>query len=556
MRRLLLLCAIPALLAADDHWVKFTRGPFEIFTDAGAHAGREAMVRFEQFRHALGLILGENDLQTPQPVRVFVVKNPRGWSAGNAPIIEARDRYAIVLAEKAPVTPAIYSKLVQLFLKSNTAQMPPAFESGLISFFSTFSVNGIRPIVGTPPAKPDLDWARIHLMVCDPDYYGKIRVLLYNLRRGVAQDASYRNAFGKSAAEVEVQAKQHFAAGNFQTTALSSAPMSESDFPERPVSDTDARLARADLLAGAQSAAEYKKLLEGHDKVAESEEGLGLIALRENRTDDARRYFGDAVEAGSSSARCYIEYAKLEPDNAKANQALLKAAGINPKLDEPFALMAARDTDLRMRAMHWKSAAERNPRNMAYWKALAETYLSAHNYAEAAKAWSSAEQAAIDPAVRAQMHEARMAIEQQRLDYEADERRRAAEEKERELAQLKSQAQAELHKAEEKMNKGAQQPADKPVPWWDGPKAGGRVAGLLKQVDCLPKQQARLIVDSVEGKTVRLLIADPAKIAFLGGGEVALGCGAQKSRRVVIEYFPKTDSKLATSGEVATIEFR
>src|SRR5215468_8615346 len=131
MRRLLLLCALPAMLAADDHWVKFTRGPFEVLSDAGPRAGREAMVRFEEFRHALGLILGENDLQTPQPVRIFVFKNPRGWTTG-APISEGRDRYAIVLAEKAAVTPAIYTELVRLFLKSNTAQMPPAFESGLV----------------------------------------------------------------------------------------------------------------------------------------------------------------------------------------------------------------------------------------------------------------------------------------------------------------------------------------------------------------------------------------------------------------------------------------
>ena len=225
MRRLILLFALPVLLAADDHWIKFTRGPFEVFTDAGAHAGRETMVRFEQFRHALGLILGENDLTTPQPIRVFVFKNPRGWTS-DKPINQGRDTWTIVLAEKAPITPALYSNLTRLFLTANTAQMPPAFESGLISFFSTFTVNGIRPIVGAPPAKPDLAWARVHLMVCDPDYFGKIRVLLYNLRRGVAGDAAYRNAFGKSEAEVETQAKQHFAAGNFQTTMLSSLPMS------------------------------------------------------------------------------------------------------------------------------------------------------------------------------------------------------------------------------------------------------------------------------------------------------------------------------------------
>ncbi|HTS62178.1 MAG TPA: hypothetical protein VMH28_09140 [Candidatus Acidoferrales bacterium] len=555
MRRLTLFFALPVLLAAEDHWIKFTRGPYEVFTDAGAHAGREAMVRFEQFRHALGLILGENDLQTPQPIRIFVFKNPRGW-ASEKPIGQGRATWNIVLAEKAPMTPALYSDLTRLFLAANTTQMPPAFETGLVSFFSTFTVNGIRPVVGAPPAKPDLAWARVHLMVCDPDYFGKIRVLLYNLRRGVAGDAAYRNAFGKSEAEVEAQAKQHFAAGNFQSTTLNSLPMAESDFPERPVADVEARLARADLLAGAQSEAEYKKLLTGHEKVAEAEEGLGLLALLAGRKDDAHRYFGDAVEAESTSARCYIEFAKLDGDTVKAYQALLQAAGLNPKLDEPFAIMAERDTDARQRALHWKAAAERNPRNPAYWKGAAEAYVAVHNYAEAAKAWTSGEQAATDPAIREQMHQARLAVEQQRLDYEEAERRRAAEQEAREIAKLKSQAQAELHKAEAKMNEGAQQPAEKPLPWWEGPHAAGKVSGTLKQVDCLPKQQARLIVESADHKIVRLLIADPGKVAFLGAKEVSLGCGVQKPRRVVIEYAPKPDSKLATAGEVATIEFQ
>jgi hypothetical protein len=555
MRRLLLICALPALLAADDRWIMFSRGPFEVYTDAGARAGRETMVRFEQFRHALGQIVGEDDLKTAQPVRVFVFKNPRGWTSGT-PISEGRDRYNIVLAEKAPVTPEVYRDLVRLFLKSNTAQMPPAFENGLVAFFSTFTVNGIKPIVGAPPAKPDLDWARIHLMVCDPDYYGKIRVLLYNLRRGVAGDPAYRNAFGKSAAEVEAQAKQHFAAGNFQTTALTSAPMSEADFPEHQVSDVNGRLARADILAGAQSVAEYQKLLQGHEKLPEAEEGLALMALREGRTADAHRYFGDAIEAESTSARCYIEFAKLDGDTVKATQALLQAISINPKLDEPYAIMAERDVDGRMRLAHWKAAAERNPRNPTYWKALAEAYIAQHNYADAAKAWSSGEQAAIDPATREQMHQARLAIEQQRLDYEEAERRHATEEKTRELEKLKTQAQAELHKSEAKMNQGSQAPAEKPVPWWDGPKPAGKVTGTLKQVDCLPKQQARLIIQSAEGKLVRLLVADPGKVAYSGSGEVSLGCGVQKARPVVIEYYPKPDSKLATVGEVATIEFQ
>src|ERR1035441_827990 len=110
MRRLLLLSVIPGLLAADDHWVKFTRGPLEVMTDAGARSGRETMVRFEQFRAALGQIVGEDDLQAPLPLRIFVFKNASGWTSA-APLTEGRDHFCIVLGEKSAVTPEIYSAL-------------------------------------------------------------------------------------------------------------------------------------------------------------------------------------------------------------------------------------------------------------------------------------------------------------------------------------------------------------------------------------------------------------------------------------------------------------
>jgi len=559
MRRLFILCLFPCLLAAEDHWVKFASGPFEVLTDAGARAGRETIVRFEEFRHALGEMVGEPDLQTPVPVRILVFRNAKGW-ASPAPLAEGRDCYAIVLAEKGAVPPAVYGELTRLFLKSNTAQMPPAFEHGLAEFFTTFEVSGIHITVGAPPGPggtpPDLDFARVHLLVVDPEYSGKLRVLLYNLRKGVDQDPAYRNAFGKPAAEVEAQAKRHLAEGHFQTTALSSRPMTERDFPEKPISDADARLARADLLAGSQSAAEYQSLLRERVKMAEAEEGLGLLALAGNRNDEARRHFAASIEASSASARCYIEYAKLEPDDAKAMQALLRAAGINPKLDEPFALMARRDTDPQKRLAHWKAAAERNPRDPSYWQALAECYLADHNYAEAAKAWRDGEQAATDPAQREHMHQARMAIEQQRLDYEEADRKRRAEQEAREIDKLKTQARAELHAIENKYNDGPPKPNDKAVPWWDGPNPSGKLSGTLKQVDCLGSQ-ARLVVDD-EGRhqTVKLLVTDPRQVAIMGRGELTLGCGAQKPRRVAIEYFPKPNARFGTAGEVATIEFQ
>jgi len=557
MRRFLLLGALFfGLLAADEHWLRFKSGPFEVFTDAGAHAGRETLLRFEEFRHALGLVVGEQNLEAPVPIRIFVFKNPNGWTPSSSPLIEGRDRYGVVLPSAGAMPVPVVRAITKLFLESNTARMPQAFERGLIDFFSTIEVSGIRITVGAPPVSPNPDWGRIHLLVTDPEYSGKLRVVLYNLRRGIAEDAAYRNAFGKGAADVDKAAAEHYAAGHFQTTSLSSLPLSEHDFPERPVSDVDIRLARADLLAGSQSAAEYESLLRERVKVAEANEGLGMLALREGKRDEARRYFAAALENQSNSARAYIEYAKLEPDNGKAETALRRAAVLNPKLDEPFALLADRDSDPRRRALHLKEAAQRNPRNASYWQALAETYLAEHNYAEAAKAWRAGEQAAADPAQKDRMHQARMAIEQQRLDYEDSERRREADEKQRELEKLKQAARAEVRSLEEKYNQG--DPAkntEKAVPWWDGPAPSGKARGLLKQVDCLGRQ-ARLVVETDDRKPVKLLVIDPGRITIIGGGEQSLGCGPQKPRRVSVEYFPKSNPKLATAGEVATIEFQ
>src|ERR1700683_5212031 len=111
MRRLLFILLLPCALHAADHWVKFASGPFQVFTDAGTRAGRETLVCFEEFRHAVGEVVGEPNLQTPMPVRILVFKNAQGWTT-DAPVIEGRASYNIVLDEKAAdkgaVSPAVY----------------------------------------------------------------------------------------------------------------------------------------------------------------------------------------------------------------------------------------------------------------------------------------------------------------------------------------------------------------------------------------------------------------------------------------------------------------
>jgi hypothetical protein len=557
MRRLFLLCGLLPLTAlASEHWIRFTSGPIEVFSAAGAKDGRDTLVKFEEFRHALGQVLGENDLQMPLPVRVMLFKT--GAPQPSEPVIRGRAQYDIVLTAGRPIPNEVFARLTQLFLDTTSARMPERLERGLVSLFSTIQVSGIKITLGEPPLHPDMDWARVHLLAVEPEYYGNLRVLTYNLRKGVDEDAAFRNAFNKTPEQIEMQAQLHLAAGRFQATSISPLPMSPLDFPERPVEAPAAQLALADLLLGDSSRGEYRNLLNQKEHVPEAWEGLGILALRDKKNDDARDAFAAAMAAGAKSTESYIEYARLESDNAKAISALEKALKLNAKLAEPHFLIAGRQTDPAQRIRELQQAAKLDPRNLSYWQALAQACLDAHDFPKAAQAFKSAEQAATTPGDRARMQRERLDVEAHRLDWEDAERKRKADEEAREIDRLKQQARADIRAMEARANKGQSpaSPGEKVVPWWDGPQPTGVASGTLKQVDCLGKRM-RLVVQGDDQSTIKLLIADPAQVAVMGSeGQLSLSCGAQKLRRVKVGYFPKANAKLATKGEVATVEFQ
>ncbi len=557
MRRLFLLCGLLPLSAlASEHWIRFTSGPIEVFSAAGTKDGRDTLVKFEEFRHALGQVLGDNDLQMPVPVRILLFKT--GAPQTPEPVVRGRDQYNIVLTAGQPIGNEVYARLTQLFLDANTARMPGRIERGLVALFSTIQVSGIRITLGEPPLHPDIDWARVHLLAVDPEYYGNLRVLTYNLRKGVDEDAAFRNAFGKSPEQIEIQAQSHLAAGRFQATSISPLPMSPQDFPERSVEPAAAQLAIADLLLGDSSRTLYRALIAQKERVPEAWEGLGMLALRDKQSEEARTDFAAAMEAGAKSPACYMEYARLEPDNAKALAALERATKLNPKLAEPYFLIAQRQTESSKRIQYLKEAAKLDARNLVYWQALAEAFQDDHDFPEAVQAWKSAAQAATTPGDRARFERQRLDVEAKRLDWEDAEKKRKADEAAREINRLKQQARADLRTLEAHANQGQSpaSPNEKVVPWWDGPQPSGLASGVLKQVDCLGKR-LRVVVETDDRKTVKLLIADPTQVAVMGGGgQLNLSCGAQKLQPVKVGYFPKANAKLATQGEVATIEFQ
>jgi hypothetical protein len=550
--RMLFAVALCGLAYADD-WVRLRSGPFEILSNSGERDAREQAYEAEQLRYAFGYLLGKQDPGSTFPIRIVVLKDRQAAQyAVPGGLAMSRDAWISVAAGAKDLGPEWRGACARVFLEANTGRLPAEIERGLVAFLSTLEIKGPKLSWGAPPdpAGRTRDWARIAFLATNPDYSSRVRVFLSNLENGADYDSAYRNAFEKSAAEINRQIDAYLAANKFERAPLSGRALSPRDFTMRAAEAYDGRVALADLLLAnpgrAPEAEAAYRALTG----AEAQEGLGFLALRAGRAD-AKAYFESAAKAGSKNPRAWVEMGTRE--------ALDKAVELNPQWAEPHIRLAALESDPGRKATELKRAAALEPRNPNLWKALALAATDANQFGEAAKAWAAAERAAASPAEREQIRLTRLDLERKKADYEAAERQRLADEQAREIQRLKDQALADIRAAEEKarkeMNAGRGPAPAKVEQWWDaGPTQ--KVSGMLQRIECMGRR-ARLVIAGENGSTIQLLVADPGKIALSGAGELKIACGVQKPmRKVTVEYTPAPDSKLKTAGNVQVIEYQ
>ncbi len=561
LSRLSLLLLLPAMVRADDHWIALRSGPFEVYSSVGEKPAREKLMYLEQFRETLRVITGKEEMRMVWPVRVVIFKNASQIPSAPKPFALGRDTRMIGITESGDFSRDTLKELARLILYENTNRLPPAVEQGLIELVSTVQIDGPRITLGAPvpAAERSPGWALMHLVSTNPAYAGRTRVMISNLEQSVDFDAACHNAFEKSAADIQQQADAYLKAGNFPTAAISGRALSMTrDFKPIQLGSEDARLAMADLLLASGHTAEattaYKAL---HGPAPP--EALALMELDDQKDREARAALQESIDAGSKSARAWLELGRLQSDADE----LKRASALNPRWGEPYYQLADLDAavdkeQLEKRAALLKKAADLDPRNSDYWTALAKTDIAAKDFTEAQKAWAGAERAAATDEERERIRKVRLQVQETRFDEEAAERKRLRDEQEADLQRVKAQSEAAIHAAEaaarKKMNPNGEAPPKAEV-WYEEPKAGPSVQGVFQRLDCL-KGSARMVIQTGDGKTMQLLMADPSQITTGGGGDQTLSCGAQKNQRqVLVRYNAKPDAKLHTAGEVTSIEF-
>ncbi len=557
--RLFLIALLPLILPAEDKWIGLKSGPFEALSNTGDKPAREKLMYLEQFRETLRVITGKQEMRMVWPVRILILKNP---PAVTAPFALGRDARMMAVSESGAFSRDSLKEFARILLYENTTRLPQQVEEGLIELVSTLEVTGTRITLGAPVpvAERSHGWALMQLVTTNPDYRGRSRVMISNLEQSGDFEAACRNAFEKSAKQIEQQTDEYLKSGNFATAAVSGRALSlVRDFKPEQLDPDQPKIAMADLLLANGSAAAASKAYTALRGPAAAE-GLGLLALKEHKDAEARTLFASAVESKSDSARAWLELGRLEADPVKARADLKKAGELNPGWGGTAFRLAERENDnLEQRAAFLKKAASLDPRNLDYWQALAKTWTAAKNYVEAQKAWAGAERASANEEERSRIHQVRLQSDKERADFEVAERKRIADEHEREQQRVKAMSDSAIREAEGNARKrlnadGA--PPPKVEGWWEDMQSDSKVEGLFQRLDCLGRQ-ARMVIQTADGKAVQFAVSDPSKIVITGGGEKTLSCGAQKpAHKVLVQYLKKPDAKLRTAGEATAIEFR
>ena len=556
--RLCLLACLSLGLQAEERWIAIKSGPFEVFTTGSERAAREKLMYLEQFREALRILTGKDEMGLVWPIDVVVFKNPKEAPALQGDFVLGREARMQIAPETEAFSRETLKALARLLMYENTAGLPKSMETALIDLVSTMRTDGAHITLGdpVPVAERSHDWALLHLVITKPDYLDRAHILLSNLQQSGDFDAACRNAFQKSAAQINQEADDYLKAGNFTTVSISGRAINVRYKKLEQVDRQDVLALAADLLMAAGSPDAAKAYAFGGTR---GDEGLGLLALKAQKRDEARDLFDHATGAGTLDARPWLEDGRLEADQKTARADFERAARLNPRWAEPYIQMADQEFDPGKRADLLKKAAALDPRNVEVWQTLASAEKAARNFTEAQKAWGGAERAAANEEERARIHQVRLQQDQEQIDLEKADRKRAAEDKAEDLARVKAQSDAAIHAAEAEARKklnpdGAPLPAN--AVWMDELKGNASLDGEFLRLECLSGDQARMVIKTSDGKTVQLLIRSPSQIS-LSGGEKTMGCGVQSgSPRVHVEYQGKPDAKMRTTGDVTSIEFR
>lgn len=392
--------------AFADGWLEVRSDHFTVLTDSNEKQARHILDQFERMRWVFQTLFPKSKVDPVSPIVVLAARNGKSFqslepqaylAAGQLKLggyfLRTQDKNYVLLRldaeqEQHPYA-AIYHEYTHLQTSGDSAWLPLWLNEGLAEFVQNTEIRDKEVLLGEASSDDILylrqnqiiplpvlfqvdakspyyheeqkgsvfyaeSWALTHFLFITDKENKTNRVGDYEtlLRQHVDSLTAAEKAFG-NLKQLQNALEYYIRGGNYKEFILSSAaaPLDESKYKVRILTGPESDAARADVLACVGRETEAHALL---DSVLKSDpknvlahETLGFLALRDGNRDEARKFFGDAVEFGSQSYLAYYYFAALSaeqggPEKGRETEPeLRKAIELNPRFAPAYEQIAS-----------------------------------------------------------------------------------------------------------------------------------------------------------------------------------------------------------------------
>jgi tetratricopeptide (TPR) repeat protein len=341
------------LRAADPRWNRLRTDNFELFSSASPRSARDTIKMFEQVRGFFERALGGGPAK-PLPVRLVAFGSVKEYEPykingfADAWYSQTADRDYIVMSRSgSDIFPLAVHEYVHLLVRHSGLKLPPWINEGIAELYSTLRPTGDKVLIGDlipgrhrallddkwVPLATILDaghesayyneknkagslynegWALTHMLSLRAEYRPKFPELMRAIAGGKDSAEALTEVYGRPLDRIERDLQQYLRGTSFQG-ALFPAKLERKveDAVSEPVGEFDVALMLSDLCKEPEREKALLRLNEQDAGRPEPYRGLGELAWRRGKTDEAVELFAKAYGRGDRDSKLLWDYGRL-----------------------------------------------------------------------------------------------------------------------------------------------------------------------------------------------------------------------------------------------------
>jgi tetratricopeptide (TPR) repeat protein len=581
--------------AAEPRWNRLRTDNFELYSSASPRSARDTIRMFEQVRGFFERALGGGPAK-PLPVRLVAFGSPKEFEPYKindyaiAFYGQTADRDYIVMSRSgSEIFPVAVHEYVHLLVRHAGLKLPPWLNEGIAELYSTLRPTGDKVLVGDliPGRHRALlddkwvplgailgaaresayyneknkagslyneGWALTHMLSFRAEYRPKFSELMRVIAGGKDSAEALTEVYGRPLDRIERDLQQYLRGTSFQG-ALFPAKLERKveDAVSEPVGDFEAALMLSDLSKEPEREKALLRLAEQDAARPEPYRGLGELAWRRGKTEEAVELFAKAYARGDRDSKLLWDYGRLleRHNGGEAAKILTELLAKDPARLEVRLELA----ETQVRAGEAAAALQTLAPIRKVTPDLAARFFKIGVYAhlgngDRPNAEGTAKRFQEVARTDAERAEAEMLLRQSAAGRRVQAPALVDDAPvDRPATELSETDKPTLRRAEPPPGTG-QDVVPGAIP------GRASIVGKFVELDCRAPQP-RMVVETAAGRRV-FLIEDAGKVAITAGadGPVDMVCGPQKTPvKVEISYDRPSANRVGIDGIVRTLAF-